>query len=37
MASFKLDEGIRAFMKDTMKLKEILRGLEAARGKAWAN
>ncbi len=37
MASFKLDEGIRAFMKDTMKLKEILRSLEAARGKAWAN
>lgn len=35
MASYKLDEGIRAFVKDTLALKEILRQMRTAIGKVW--
>ena len=35
MASYKLDEGIRAFVKDTLTLKEILRQMRTETGKIW--
>lgn len=35
MASYKLDEGIRAFVKDTLKLKETLRQMRTETGKIW--
>ena len=35
MASYKLDEGIRAFVKDTLTLKETLRQMRTETGKIW--
>lgn len=35
MASYKLDEGIRAFVKDTLALKEKLRLMRETTGKVW--
>lgn len=35
MASYKLDEGIRAFVKGTLTLKETLRQMRTETGKIW--